>query len=92
MLDAHGWANIDELIEKANAAATSFSHEDLLYVVETGSKSRFTISDDGLRVRAAQGHSVLIDLGLSPQEPPAVLYHGTATRFLDSIRTEGVKP
>jgi putative RNA 2'-phosphotransferase len=43
-------------------------------------------------VRAAQGHSVLVELGLSPQVPPPVLYHGTATRFAESILSEGLKP
>jgi putative RNA 2'-phosphotransferase len=33
-----------------------------------------------------------VELGLSPQEPPTVLYHGTATRFVDSILSEGLKP
>src|SRR5262249_12754178 len=35
--------------------------------------------------------SVEVDLKLDPVEPPEWLYHGTATRFLDSIRREGLK-
>jgi putative RNA 2'-phosphotransferase len=50
------------------------------------------VSDDGRRIRASQGHSVAVDLGLSSQEPPSVLYHGTATRFVESILVEGLKP
>ena len=42
------------------------------------------------RIRANQGHSINIDLGLPPIEPPEVLFHGTATRFLDSIREQGL--
>jgi putative RNA 2'-phosphotransferase len=91
-LDSHGWAKIDELIEKGNAARAHFSREDVLHVVETSDKKRFSISADGLCIRAAQGHSVSVDLGLSPQEPPPVLYHGTATRFIDSILREGLRP
>jgi putative RNA 2'-phosphotransferase len=91
-LDPQGWASIDELITKGNAARTQFSREDLLHVVETSDKKRFSVSADGLRIRAAQGHSVSVELGLSPIEPPAVLYHGTATRFIDSILREGLKP
>ena len=90
-LDSEGWANIDELIEKASAAGTSFSRDELLHVVATSDKKRFSVSADGGRIRAAQGHSVSVELGLSAREPP-VLYHGTATRFVDSIRTEGLKP
>jgi putative RNA 2'-phosphotransferase len=91
-LDPQGWVNIDELIEKGNAARTQFSRDDLMHVVETSEKKRFSISADGLRIRAAQGHSVSVALGLSPQEPPPSLYHGTATRFIDSILREGLKP
>lgn len=36
----------------------------------------------------AQGHAV--DLALAPAEPPPVLYHGTASRFLKSILAEGL--
>jgi putative RNA 2'-phosphotransferase len=91
-LSPDGWVAIDELIEKAEAAGTRFERDDLLHVVATSDKKRFSISEDGLRIRAAQGHSVQVELGLLPQEPPAVLYHGTATRFLDSIRLHGLKP
>jgi putative RNA 2'-phosphotransferase len=35
---------------------------------------------------------VEVDLGLEPVEPPALLFHGTATRFLDSIRQGGLIP
>jgi putative RNA 2'-phosphotransferase len=92
VLDPQGWASINELVEKGNAAGTQFSREDLLHVVETSDKKRFSVSADGLRIRAAQGHSVTVELGLSPQEPPSVLYHGTATRFVESILSEGLKP
>jgi putative RNA 2'-phosphotransferase len=91
-LDAQGWARIDELIKKAGAAGRKFRREDLLDVVATNDKKRFSLSEDGLRIRAAQGHSVAVDLGLPPKEPPQVLYHGTATRFLDAIWSEGLKP
>ena len=91
-LDSQGWANIDELIERGNAAGTLFDHDDLRQVVQASDKKRFSISADGLRIRAAQGHSVAVELGLSPQEPPAVLYHGTATRFVESILSAGLMP
>ena len=54
-------------------------------------KKRFAFNDDKTRIRANQGHSVEVTLGYASQIPPAVLYHGTATRFLDSIRAEGLK-
>lgn len=92
VLDPQGWADIDELISRGNAAGTLFNLEDLLHVVETSDKKRFSISSDGLRIRASQGHSVPVELGLSAREPPPLLYHGTANRFLASILAQGLKP
>jgi putative RNA 2'-phosphotransferase len=91
-LDAQGWAGIDELIAKADAAGTRFGRNELLYIVETSDKKRFSLSPDGVRIRAAQGHSVSVELGLAPREPPPVLYHGTATRFVEAILAGGLKP
>ena len=91
-LDGQGWAGIDDLIAKANAAGTRFGREDLLRVVAESDKKRFSLSADIDRIRAAQGHSVSVELGLAAQEPPPVLYHGTATRFVEAILSEGLKP
>jgi putative RNA 2'-phosphotransferase len=44
-----------------------------------------------MRIRASQGHSIAIDLGLQPVAPPAVLYHGTASRFLKAILASGLR-
>lgn len=71
-LDSHGWAVIDELVDKGNASGTMFSRVDLLKLVESSDKKRFSVSDDGQRIRAAQGHSVTVELGLIAQEPPSM--------------------
>ncbi len=91
-LDRQGWVLVDDLIAKSHAAGTRFNRETLLQVVESNDKKRFSLSADGTMIRAAQGHSVVVELGLDSQEPPGTLYHGTATRFLDSILLEGLKP
>lgn len=90
-LDAEGWALISELIDKAKPQI-ALSKGLIEQIVSTSDKQRFKISDDGLMIRANQGHSVKVDLKLSPKQPPTVLYHGTATRFLDSIKQNGLKP
>ncbi|MDA9543399.1 RNA 2'-phosphotransferase [Bradyrhizobium sp. CCBAU 45321] len=92
VLDSHGWASIDDLIAKGNAAGTKFGRDDLLRVVAESDKKRFSLSPETDRIRAAQGHSVSVELGLAPQEPPSILYHGTATRFVEAILSEGLKP
>ncbi|SFF61898.1 putative RNA 2'-phosphotransferase [Duganella sp. CF458] len=92
VLDQNGWASIDELIALANAGGTNLSRPLIESIVKNSDKQRFAISADGMKIRANQGHSVDIALGLSPQMPPEQLYHGTATRFLDSIRASGLHP
>jgi len=50
-----------------------------------------TKSEDGLRIRAAQGHSAQsVAIMHTEKKPPEFLFHGTATRFLDSIRQKGL--
>jgi putative RNA 2'-phosphotransferase len=92
-MDKNGWVNINELISNANKYKNMRLNTDLIkLVVETDDKQRFIISDDGKRIRANQGHSITVDLELENKTPPDVLYHGTASRFLDSIMKGGLKP
>ena len=90
-LDEAGWVGVQELLEAVNRHGVKLTLDELKYVVDTNTKKRFAFSEDGQRIRASQGHSVEVDLQYSPQTPPEILYHGTATRFLDSIRKDGLK-
>jgi putative RNA 2'-phosphotransferase len=91
-LQPGGWVLLDDLVSGLQAASHDLSREAILRVVAESDKKRFTLSEDGQRIRAAQGHSVEVDLGLAPCPPPDVLFHGTATKSLDRIRTEGLRP
>jgi putative RNA 2'-phosphotransferase len=87
-LDENGWADLGALcavIERKFGASAA----DVARIVAENPKKRFAIEDD--RIRAVQGHSVDIDLGLAPTEPPAVLYHGTKDGFLSAILREGLR-
>jgi len=84
-LDSEGWANVAELLKKGNLDMVTLEE-----VVSTNNKKRFKFNDNKTKIRASQGHSVKIDLKLKPQIPPANLFHGTATRFLDSIYKKGL--
>ena len=90
-LDAEGWLPIDELIENSNRQGKQLSLELLHEVVASCEKKRFALSEDGLKIRANQGHSVRdIELNLEAVAPPSFLYHGTVAAFLDSIRAHGL--
>ena len=89
-LDENGWANVDELIEKVNANCNKLDINLLNEIVETNDKKRFAFNDERTKIRASQGHSIEIDLALQPIIPPDMLYHGTATRFVESILKEGL--
>lgn len=91
-LDASGWADVEELIACANARGRGLSRAVVEEIVARNDKKRFVLSDDGRRIRAAQGHSVKVDLQLDPREPPEILFHGTHERALGSIRAAGLRP
>lgn len=89
-LDAQGWADIDALIRLARADGKPIDRDRLLRIVAENDKQRFALSSDGMRIRANQGHSVDIDLGLAAADPPETLFHGTADRNLASILATGL--
>ena len=89
-LDDAGWTDVDGLLAACAAHGVAFDRSELAAIVATSDKQRFALSADGTRIRANQGHSVAVDLALSPARPPAVLYHGTVDRFVASIRAQGL--
>lgn len=91
-LAAGGWVPVPDLLRGLKAAGRPISRDELRAIVAADEKGRFTLSPDGRRIRAAQGHSVEVDLQLAAVAPPARLLHGTATRHLDGIFREGLLP
>ncbi len=90
-LDEHGWANADELI--AGIAQTRPFNRDMLEeIVRTDDKQRYAFNEDKTLIRANQGHSIPVDVELPETAPPAILYHGTAERFTQSIDEQGLRP
>ncbi len=90
-LDENGWAEVDELIEKAKSRHMHFSFDELIEVVTTNDKQRFSFNQNNTKIRANQGHTVkTVDLKFEPKQPPEFLYHGTVDKFLESIKTSGL--
>ena len=89
-LDKEGWADVNDLISKVSAKGEILNLGSLKEIVAENNKKRFTFSDDGKRIRANQGHSINVNLGLKSIQPPSVLYHGTVGHFLSGIREKGL--
>jgi len=89
-IDSGGWAETKALLSLANLAGHNLTLEHLRHVVASNNKRRFAFSPNGSRIRAVQGHSIPVDLQLEPLQPPAHLFHGTATRFLPAIMEQGL--
>ncbi|MBD2799994.1 RNA 2'-phosphotransferase [Xenorhabdus sp. M] len=90
-LDSEGWADIGALIKCAARHGKQLNRALIENIVETNNKKRFALSVDQLRIRAVQGHSTQrVDIRYQEKTPPDTLYHGTATRFLDSIFKQGL--
>lgn len=83
--DKHGWREVSDLIKNHH-----YTMDELNEIVETNDKKRYEFSDDKKKIRARQGHSIVVDVELKETTPPDVLYHGTATRFLSSIYENGI--
>jgi putative RNA 2'-phosphotransferase len=86
-LSPDGWVDVGTLLR-----ALKITREQLDEVVETNNKRRFAFDETGTRIRASQGHSIAVDLGLADAAPPDLLYHGTVAKFLEAIFREGLRP
>jgi putative RNA 2'-phosphotransferase len=89
-LDPAGWVDVEELVAGLRRSGRGVTAADVRAAVDADSKGRYELV--GGRIRAAQGHSVDVELGLPPLAPPSVLYHGTVGRFLPSILATGLRP
>ncbi|WP_189158674.1 RNA 2'-phosphotransferase [Lentzea pudingi] len=84
-LDPAGWVPVADLL-----TALGISEADMHEVVARNDKNRFSVVGD--RIRANQGHSVEVELGLPTAVPPDQLFHGTVAQHLDDIMRDGLRP
>jgi len=85
-----GWADVTALLNGLKKVGLNINFVDLKEIVVTNDKKRFSFSEDEKLIRANQGHSLKVDLQLKAIKPPDTLYHGTAERFMPSIKKEGL--
>jgi putative RNA 2'-phosphotransferase len=89
-IDPAGWVNVEALLSAMNARNMPIDMHLLEQLVSQNDKQRFAFNADRTKIRANQGHSIAVDLGLAPRIPPEFLYHGTALKNLPSIRAQGL--
>ena len=74
----------------ANYQEGALDGDQIRLVAQHPAEDRFEV--DGPRIRARYGHSIDVDLGLQPSEPPGVLFHGTSRDSVPSIMANGLLP
>lgn len=89
-LEPGGWVAVDDLLRACAAHSFALTRAELDEVVAQNDKRRFSFDASGTRIRANQGHSVDVDLGLAATRPPAVLFHGTNEGSVDAIMGDGL--
>lgn len=87
-MDDFGWVDVQKLVDAMNINTAM-----LVSIVNEDSKGRYAFNEDTTLIRATQGHSrpVILDI-VNIVEVFQPVYHGTATRFLDSILAQGLIP
>ena len=90
VLDKYGYARTSELVAGVKKKYPEFNKDILIKIVETDEKQRYSFKDNGKLIRANQGHSFPVDLGLEAQQPPLLLFQGTSTKYLDGIMDKGI--
>ncbi len=90
-LDEHGWADVSELIEGISRTRP-FDLELLDKIVAKDEKQRYSFNKDKTLIRANQGHSIPVDVELEKKIPPAILWHGTGEKYVESILKQGLLP
>lgn len=90
-LDENGWLSVNALLEGMNRKGITIDKDLLEQLVRENDKKRFAFNEDQTKIRANQGHSVVVDVQLSVQTPPDILYHGTVEKFIDSIFEQGIQ-
>lgn len=90
-LDSKAYAYTEDLYKFINENNKFILNEEVLdEIVYSDNKGRYSYNHDKSKIRANQGHSVNVDLGLEELVPPEKLYHGTSENKVESIKFSGL--
>lgn len=98
---ADGYVLVSDILANQRYKSLKVTQEEIEEIVRTNDKQRFALlretTADGrevLLVRANQGHTVSVEVELTPLETvdqfPPVAIHGTTRQAWETIRTEGL--
>lgn len=88
-LDNEGYCEVETLLKNLNKKKYNVDLDYLKKIVKEDNKGRYSFSGDMTKIRANQGHSVT-KISFEEAEPPDILYHGTAKKYLESILEKGI--
>lgn len=83
-MDKQGYVDVKELLKKVG-----ITQQELDHIVDTNDKKRLAYNEDKTKIRASQGHSIKVDVGLKSVRPPRILYHGTTYESYQLITKSG---
>lgn len=91
-LDENGWVSVDQLLHALHQSIKwkGVSVEDLKTMIDKSEKKRHKI--EGNKICAMYGHSIPMKIVKEEAIPPRFLYHGTSSRFINSIELNGLSP
>lgn len=91
-LDEYGWASVDALILalRGQGRFKSLTLSDIEKMIEASEKKRHQMIDE--KIHALYGHSTEEKITKYPVQPPDILYHGTAHKFMENILAVGLIP
>ncbi len=72
-LDEHGWADVEKLLAGIKKTGRKINMEFLDEIVRTDEKQRYSFNEDKTLIRANQGHSISVDVGLKEQDRKSVV-------------------
>jgi len=90
IIDEYGFTDINHLLNTINSEINLYkvTIEDINEMLNKSTKKRFEIIGD--KIRAMYGHSKTQNIIYEKAVPPKILYHGTAKRFVTSIKEVGL--
>ena len=68
-----------------------FNMTHLEYIASNDDKGRYSFNEDKTKIKANQGHSVMVKIEFKISNPPDILYHGISSNAISTIMHDGIK-